>query len=161
MPWTNERVEMLKQLWADGLSTKQIANELRGITRNAVIGKVHRLGLTGRTKKKPARSRPRKKRSSRHTLQVSRPATRVDPGIAYGYEAEYEPELIETPFEQRKTLLQLTEKTCRWPVGNPGSSEFFFCGGETPKNIPYCALHSRVAFRALDKQRRRQQPLHK
>ena len=97
MGWTDERVELLKKLWADGLSASQIAAELGGITRNAVIGKVHRLGLSGRAKSPSSTSpRPRKARSS-GMLRVSRPAMRGNTALAYDYEVEPEPELIEIP----------------------------------------------------------------
>ena len=109
----------------------QIAAELGGITRNAVIGKVHRLGLSGpRQEPVLVGPRPRKARSSGHMMRVPRPSIRGNTALAYDYEVEPEPELIEIPLEQRKTLLQLNEKTCHWPVGDPGSTEFFFCGGE-------------------------------
>ena len=158
MGWTDERVELLKKLWADGLSASQIAAELGGITRNAVIGKVHRLGLSGRAKSPSSTSpRPRKARSS-GMLRVSRPSMRGNTALAYDYEVEPEPELIEIPVEQRKTLLQLTEKTCRWPIGDPGSAEFFFCGGETANELPYCAYHSRVAYQPADDRRRDKRP---
>lgn len=154
MSWTDERVELLKKLWADGLSASQIAAELGGITRNAVIGKVHRLGLSGRAKSPSSSApRPRKTRSSGHMLRVSRPVMRGNTALAYDYEAEPEPELVEIPMEQRKTLLQLSEKTCRWPVGDPGSTEFFFCGGES-NDSPYCSYHSRVAYQPVADRRR-------
>ena len=155
MGWTDERVELLKKLWADGLSASQIAAELGGITRNAVIGKVHRLGLSGRAKSpSSATPRPRKPRSSGHMLRVSRPSVRGNTALAYDYDVEPEPELLEIPLEQRKTLLQLNEHTCRWPIGDPGSSEFFFCGGETANELPYCAYHSRVAYQPASDRRR-------
>ena len=121
MSWTDERVELLKKLWADGLSASQIAAELGGITRNAVIGKVHRLGLSGRAKS-PSSSVPRarKPRSSGHMMRIPRASMRGNTALAYDYDVEPEPELIEIPVEQRKTLLELTEKTCRWPIGDPG-----------------------------------------
>ncbi|MEJ2374561.1 MAG: GcrA family cell cycle regulator [Pseudolabrys sp.] len=154
MGWTDERVELLKKLWADGLSASQIAAELGGITRNAVIGKVHRLGLSGRAKS-PASSapRPRKSRSS-GMLRVSRPAMRGNTALAYDYEVEPEPELLDIPEEQRKSLLQLNEHTCRWPIGDPGSPDFFFCGGETSNEMPYCSYHSRVAYQPITDRRR-------
>jgi GcrA cell cycle regulator len=153
MSWTDERVALLTKLWADGLSASQIAAELGGITRNAVIGKVHRLGLSGRAKSPSSSSpRPRKARSS-GMLRVSRPSMRGNTALAYDNDAEPEPELIEIPVEQRKNLLQLTEKTCRWPIGDPGSADFFFCGGETVNEVPYCAYHSRVAYQPLDRRR--------
>ena len=139
MSWTDERVELLKKLWADGLSASQIAGELGGITRNAVIGKVHRLGLSGRAKSPSSSApRPRKARPASHMVRVSRPAVRGNTALAYDYEVEAEPELVEAviPLEQRRTLVQLTEATCRWPVGDPGSAAFFFCGGPTREAGP-------------------------
>ena len=166
MSWTDERVALLTKLWADGLSASQIAAELGGVTRNAVIGKVHRLGLSGRAKSPSSASpRPRKARSSGHMLRVSRPSVRGNTALAYDYDAEPEPELIEIPLEQRKTLLQLTEKTCHWPVGDPNSGNFFFCGGETLPGMlsretcmPYCGHHFRVAYQPPSDRRRDKRP---
>ena len=152
MTWTDERVETLKKLWAEGLSASQIAAELGGVTRNAVIGKVHRLGLAGRAKSPTAAApRPRKPRSVHaHMLRVSRPSVRGNTALAHAYEVEVEPEpeLSDNviPLGQRRSLLQLTEETCRWPIGDPGHADFFFCGGRTVTGLPYCAYHSRVAY---------------
>ena len=154
MSWTDERVEQLKKLWADGLSASQIAAELGGITRNAVIGKVHRLGLSGRAKS-PSSSVPRaRKPRSSGLLRVSRPSMRGNTALAYEYDVEPEPELIDIPVEQRKSLLELTDKTCRWPVGDPGGGEFYFCGGETVNELPYCIHHSRIAYQPANERRR-------
>jgi GcrA cell cycle regulator len=161
MSWTDERVELLKKLWADGLSASQIAGELGGITRNAVIGKVHRLGLSGRAKSPSSSApRPRKARPASHMVRVSRPAVRGNTALAYDYEAEAEPELIEAviPLEQRRTLVQLTDATCRWPVGDPGSTDFFFCGGQTKEDGVYCTHHSRVAYQPAGDRRRDRRP---
>src|SRR3954462_1051819 len=95
--WTDERVEILKKLWTDGLSASQIANELGNVTRNAVIGKVHRLGLSGRAKSPSSSApRPRKPRTHTHMLRV-RPQMRGNTALAYAHEVEVEaePELIE------------------------------------------------------------------
>jgi len=151
MMWTDERVELLKKLWTDGLSASQIAAELGGITRNAVIGKVHRLGLSGRAKSpSSAAPRPRKPRAPGHMMRLSRPSMRGNTALAPTYETnvEPEPELIENiiPLGQRCTLLELNESKCRWPIGDPGSSEFFFCGGAPLEGLPYCNYHSRVAY---------------
>ena len=152
MNWTDERVEQLKKLWADGLSASQIAAELGGITRNAVIGKVHRLGLSGRTKAPSSSApRPRKPRAT-HMLRVSRPAIRGNTALAqafsYDYETDAEPAPVENviPMGQRRTLLELNEQTCRWPVGDPTSPDFYFCGGSAVTGLPYCAHHSRIAY---------------
>jgi GcrA cell cycle regulator len=160
MSWTDERVEMLKKLWADGLSASQIAAELGGITRNAVIGKVHRLGLSGRAKSpSSAAPRARKPRTHSHMMRVARPAMRGNTALAhaYEYEVESEPELVDNviPIGQRRTLLELTESTCRWPIGDPGSTDFFFCGGQSLTNLPYCAYHSRVAYQPANARRDR------
>jgi GcrA cell cycle regulator len=125
MSWTDERVELLKKLWSDGLSASQIAAELGGITRNAVIGKVHRLGLSGRAKSaSSAAPRPRKARSP--MMRIGRASIRGNTALAHAYEMEAEaaPELIDNviPIGQRRTILELTEQTCRWPVGDPGST---------------------------------------
>ena len=116
----------LKKLWADGLSASQIAAELGGITRNAVIGKVHRLGLSGRAKS-PSSSAPRGRASrapAAHAAGVAAGDARQHRARAlhaYDYDIEAEPELIENviPMGQRRTLLELNEDTCRWPIGDP------------------------------------------
>lgn len=164
--WTDTRVELLKKLWADGLSAAQIANELGGVTRNGVIGKVHRLGLSGRARPSSLSSWPRKARSTKHVSHVPRSRFRGNTALAFEYEPVPEPELIEIPVEQRKTLLQINEHTCRWPVGDPAKVDFFFCGGKTVPGtlgngsgaspIPYCAYHCRMAYTApVERQRDR------
>jgi GcrA cell cycle regulator len=164
MSWTDERVEMLKKLWADGLSASQIAAELGGITRNAVIGKVHRLGLSGRAKSASSSApRPRKARAHSHMLRVPRSSIRGNTALAhaYDYDIDPQPEFIDNiiPIGQRRTLLELTEETCRWPIGDPGSADFFFCGGQTITGLPYCGYHSRVAYQpAADRRRDRKPP---
>jgi GcrA cell cycle regulator len=164
MSWTDERVELLKKLWSDGLSASQIAAELGGITRNAVIGKVHRLGLSGRAKSTSTGApRPRKTRSPSHMLRIGRTSIRGNTALAHAYdiETEAEPELIDNiiPIGQRRTILELNEQTCRWPVGDPGSGDFFFCGGNTVTGLPYCAYHSRVAYQPAGDRRRDKRPL--
>jgi GcrA cell cycle regulator len=151
MMWTDERVELLKKLWTDGLSASQIAAELGGITRNAVIGKVHRLGLSGRAKSPSSTApRPRKPRAPGHMMRLARPTMRGNTALAPMYETELEPEpeMVENiiPLGQRCTLLELNESKCRWPIGDPGSAEFYFCGGQPVEGVPYCSYHSRVAY---------------
>jgi len=114
--WSDDRVELLKKLWADGLSASQIAGELGGITRNAVIGKVHRLGLSGRAKA-PSSSvpRPRKPRAAAPIFRAQRPMMRGNTALAqqpaYDYDIEPEPQVIENiiPLGQRCTLLELDQ----------------------------------------------------
>ncbi len=127
MGWTTNSVERLKKLWADGDTARQIAIEL-GITRNSVIGKVHRLGLPGRPKQ-------------RRSIRIARPAIRGKP----------EPELIENliPTGQRCSTLELSEGKCRWPIGDPSAPDFFFCGGKTIEGLPYCGYHARIAYQPV------------
>lgn len=144
--WTDDRVEQLKKLWADGLSGSQIADELGGVSRSAVIGKVHRLGLGGRvpgarrSPRKPRVNGPRVKpgalslRSGLAHLQVATRAPAPEPDV---------PSDPEIPVEQRRTLLQLTSETCRWPVGDPRQPGFFFCGAAAKGT--YCEHHIRRA----------------
>jgi GcrA cell cycle regulator len=163
MMWTDERVELLKKLWAEGLSASQIAAELGGITRNAVIGKVHRLGLSGRAKSPSSTSpRPRKPRAQGHMMRLARPTMRGNTALAPMYETEIdlEPELIENiiPIGQRCTLLELSDSKCRWPIGDPGTTEFFFCGGAPVEGVPYCSYHSRLAYQPVSDRRRDRRP---
>jgi len=160
MSWTDERVETLKKLWAEGHSASQIAAELGGITRNAVIGKVHRLGLSGRAKSpSSAAPRPRKPRTAPHMLRVTRSSMRGNTALAHAYEFDIEPdaEPIDNviPLGQRRSLLELTEDTCRWPIGDPGSADFYFCGGPAITSLPYCAYHSRIAYQPANARRDR------
>jgi GcrA cell cycle regulator len=161
MTWTDERVEMLKKLWADGFSASQIAAELGGVTRNAVIGKVHRLGLSGRAKS-PSSGMPRQRKPRSHMLRVSRPVSRGANALALAYEMEPEPapELIDNviPMGQRRNLLELNENTCRWPIGDPSTPDFFFCGGKPLDALPYCSHHSRVAYQPASERRRDRRP---
>jgi GcrA cell cycle regulator len=160
--WTDDRVEQLKKLWEAGLSASQIAAELGNVTRNAVIGKVHRLGLSGRAKSPSSTvPRPRKVRPAQHIMRVSRPVSRGNTALAHAFEVELEADPIAidnvVPMSQRLSLLELSEATCHWPVGDPSSPEFFFCGGKALNGLPYCAHHSRIAYQpAAD--RRRQPP---
>ncbi len=165
MSWNDERVERLKKLWQDGLSASQIAAELGGVTRNAVIGKVHRLGLSGRAKS-PSSAAPRQRKArpaAQHMMRVSRPVSRGNTALAHAFEMEPEADPVPhdnvVPMSQRKTLLELTEDTCHWPVGDPGSPDFFFCGGKSLQSLPYCAHHSRIAYQpATDRRRHAPKP---
>ena len=151
--WTDTRVDLLKTLWKDGLSAGDIAKELGGVTRNGVIGKVHRLNLSGRRKRRPRTPPPPRPackpsriaaNSGMSDFRAVNGATALKPPR----EVEYVEPLPDNvmAFPDRKTLLQLTEHTCRWSVGTPGSGDFFFCGGAVDDDQPYCAYHCRVAY---------------
>jgi GcrA cell cycle regulator len=163
MNWTDERVELLKKLWADGLSASQIAAELGGISRNSVIGKVHRLGLAGRAKSPAAAAmpRPRKPRAQGAAMmRMARPAIRGNTVLAalHAFETEVEPEPQVgenvVPIGQRCSILELGEGKCRWPIGDPSAPDFFFCGGKTIEGLPYCGYHSRIAYQPAADRRR-------
>ncbi|WP_409433253.1 GcrA family cell cycle regulator [Litorimonas sp. RW-G-Af-16] len=149
MAWTEDRVATLTKLWADGLSASQIAKQLGGVTRNAVIGKVHRLGLSGRAKP----SSPRKKAtaaaqpSAPRTRTVRAPATPRKPRVVVEI-AQPEPPLEAKPLSNGEfaTILTLTDHMCKWPIGDPSKTDFRFCGRKTDPDEPYCKAHSMVAY---------------
>jgi GcrA cell cycle regulator len=160
MSWTDERVQQLKKLWSDGLSASQIAAELGSVTRNAVIGKVHRLGLSGRAKtsnQSPSRVK-RHARSGGYSIRGARKAQRalVNTGMkinGYAPAAELIEDLV-APEPLKLTLVQLTERTCKWPIGDPATEEFHFCGNDAEENGPYCNYHSRLAYQPVADRRR-------
>jgi GcrA cell cycle regulator len=166
MSWTDEIVEQLKQHWGEGKSASQIASLLgHGFSRNAVIGKVHRLGLAGRAKSpSPAAPRPRQPRTLLAGPRPARPSA-VVPRIARGATAlaiapqalaDTEAEAFESvvvPMSLRVTILELKESMCRWPLGDPTSPDFRYCG--SPANSgPYCPHHGALAYQPAQERRR-------
>ncbi|SHG64589.1 GcrA cell cycle regulator [Kaistia soli DSM 19436] len=172
MTWTDERVELLKKLWIDGLSASQIATELGGVTRNAVIGKVHRLSLSGRAKpasaptaraRKPAVATGRTGIAPRGVAPTARPLvagntalkplvqTAPEPRRAMRAEAS---DSVVVPISLHATILTLTEQTCKWPIGDPSTEDFHFCGQRSGSGIPYCEYHSRIAYQPVHDRRR-------
>jgi GcrA cell cycle regulator len=205
MSWTDERVETLKRMWAEGQSASQIAKELGGVTRNAVIGKVHRLGLSNRVggsdkdeaeiepvvAKTEAPAAGRAEAPSQARVQPApRPAAPVAerPAAAAPASAppvnvlpiplrkaiipagqplppqpslnEISPEVLASVREvekraKRLTLMELTERTCKWPVGDPATEDFWFCGLVSVPGKPYCEAHVGVAFQPMSARRDR------
>ena len=143
MGWTDERVELLRKLWMDGLSASQIAKQLGEVTRNAVIGKVHRLGLSGRaTPSQPAKpifKAPRPPRPVVSSPPVQRRPVEVRP-VSAPMPVVY--------VEERgtATVLTLGAHMCKWPIGDPATDEFTFCGRRAGDEGPYCVEHARVAY---------------
>lgn len=178
MSWTDERVELLKSSWAEGLSASQIAAQLGDpVTRNSVIGKVHRLGLPGRTIVSQARAaqlqakrtrRERRESTLRHitarTPKVAKAIARaggVEAWVAAKLEAPPAPYVDPTPQPidiARKALADLEDGDCRYPVGDPKKPEFGFCGCPATPAGPYCAAHAAVAFVPRDPNRQRERP---
>ena len=148
MGWTDERVETLKKLWLDGLSASQIAKQLGGVTRNAVIGKVHRLGLSGRaTPSQPQRPAFKTPRAPRPAIAAPSPRRPLEPAISAPLPA---PALTaEEP--GTATVLTLGAHMCKWPIGDPSSDGFTFCGRRSEREGPYCGEHARVAYQPQQK----------
>jgi GcrA cell cycle regulator len=164
MAWTDDRVDALKKMWLDGMSASQIANELGGVTRNAVIGKVHRLGLSGRGKP-TAKSTTAKSRKSRTTQSRAHQASsfqtigatvlKSDPEAVPLRQAKPQPRKLEV-YEgaKRLTIMELTDQTCRWPIGDPSAKDFHFCGCAASEDSPYCAYHSKIAYNSGSERRK-------
>jgi GcrA cell cycle regulator len=166
MSWTDERVELLKKLWADGLSASQIATKLGEVTRNAVIGKVHRLGLAGRATTSrmrtarprtnislfPSRSAQMQYRTYGNTaLKVAvQPQERKNAAVI-PFRAL--PELEPAP-EGTITLIDLKECMCHWPIGDPMEEGFHFCGRGKSFGVPYCEHHAALAYNPPSRRRR-------
>jgi GcrA cell cycle regulator len=156
--WTDERVALLSKLWAEGLSASQIAAELGGVTRNAVIGKVHRLGLSGRSK--PASNSPKRAKRTRNTYN-SKPrtaGTKTTPARVGGQASpKMVPQDLEEPVSKKLSLVELVENTCKWPDGDPATDDFHFCGNKTHEDNPYCEYHCRLAYQPQNDRRRDRQ----
>lgn len=209
MSWTDERVETLKKMWADGQSASQIAKELGGVTRNAVIGKVHRLGLSNRVgpggkdeeeevvaeapalkaeppKPEPVAAAPRAPEPRPAAPEPRPAAAAAQPQPAPAASAgnvmpmpqrkaiipagqplppqpsanEISPETLASAREvekraRRLTLMELTERTCKWPIGDPATDDFWFCGLPSQPGKPYCEAHVGVAFQPMSARRDR------
>ena len=180
MSWTDERVEQLKKMWSEGQSASQIAKELGGVTRNAVIGKVHRLGLSNRAgpattkpiKEKEKAEAPKQEPAQAKPAAAEKPAeTRPIPArkqiIPAGQPLppqpsanEISPEALASVREVEKkskkiSLMELTERTCKWPMGDPATDDFWFCGLPVQQGKPYCEAHVGVAFQPMSSRRDR------
>jgi GcrA cell cycle regulator len=149
--WNPERVEQLRNFVGAGLSCSQIAAEI-GVTRNAVIGKIHRLGLgPGRPAAAPARACPPRVR--RPHLSSQRQLLRVIYAEAPRADGGASPEAVPIDSAQRCSLIELAHGKCRWPVGDPGRADFAFCGNEAAAGFSYCAGHARMAYRPSARRR--------
>lgn len=217
MSWTDERVETLKRMWAEGQSASQIAKELGGVTRNAVIGKVHRLGLSNRNEdeakaaepapeakpepkpapkpeakaEKPKAEKPKAEKPKAEKPKVkpepapqpqpaAQPAAEAKPDpapapafnprrniVPAGQPLPPQPSANEIPEEtlasarevekraRKLSLMELTERTCKWPIGDPATEKFWFCGLPAVPGKPYCETHVAVAFQPASSRRDR------
>ena len=140
MSWTDEKVEKLKSLWSKGHTASQIAQELGDTTRNAVIGKAHRLNLESRAPSKQHSNRPvANSRQAKQQRKLSQPMSRKQRFQSILLDKNFEP-------ENPKSLEELTEDTCKWPIGHPNEESFYFCGRKPEAEFPYCKLHVIYAF---------------
>ena len=203
MSWSDDRVELLKKMWGEGQSASQIAKELGGVTRNAVIGKVHRLGLSNRNgggssaatasatsaeseagpaPAAKASATPASKPAKAAAKPAAKPAptaepeedrapapvvTRIKPIIPAGQPLppqpsanEIDPKALAKVSEvekkaKRLSLMELTSRTCKWPVGDPATDDFWFCGLPSQAGKPYCEAHVGVAFQPMSARRDR------
>lgn len=178
MAWTDERIAILKRGWEGGKTATQIAEELgEGVTRNAVIGKAHRLGLESRPSpvknadEAPAKPAAKAAAPAAPATPAAPPAPRAAPQAdARPVEARLpEPAAPAQPAARAKptgkakgartTLLDLNDKVCKWPIGHPGEPDFHFCGKPSQAGFPYCTEHCLVAYQAQMPRRDRSRPL--
>ena len=195
MAWSDERVAVLKKMWLDGNSASEIAKELGDITRNAVIGKVHRLGLSNRdtnlskpgvnedkvrkgvkrgrppkiNKEPKKRGRPQKikepkdfneaKAERGSSISASGTTGRSNDSkleVVSDLSEETLKDLLKVEMKSKKiSLMDLTERTCKWPIGDPATEEFWFCGHEAEPGKPYCKTHISIAFQPITQRRGR------
>lgn len=149
MGWDDARVDTLKKLWSEGLSASQIAGRLGHVTRNSVIGKVHRLGLSGRATTSRKCHRP-KRADHRPIRKLYRNTIAPKSAARVAFPVEPLPVFVELdiPLRERKTLLDLDDRgcDCRWSIGDPQSADFHFCNRSAVPGLPYCEFHARRAF---------------
>ena len=196
MAWSDERVAVLKKMWLDGNSASEIAKELGDITRNAVIGKVHRLGLSNRDTSvsgarpginKPAKStkrgrpakvdkepkkrgRPQKIKETKGFHETADKGKSITATSATKRSNDSKPEVVSDLSEEtlksllkiemkskKISLMDLTERTCKWPIGDPATDSFWFCGHEAEPGKPYCKTHISIAFQPITQRRSRKE----
>ena len=143
MSWTDEKVSKLKELWGNGKTASQIAEIIGGISRNAVIGKAHRLNLSAKIKTRTATSNQSFESSLGERNNKNR-KTRKSKFKSLIIEKDFEP-------ENPKHLEELDENSCKWPIGHPDEESFYFCGRSSLKDFSYCKLHLLYAYQPKGK----------
>ena len=144
MSWTDEKVAKLKELWGKGNTASQIAEIIGGISRNAVIGKAHRLNLSAKIKTRAASSNQSfDNLKNEKNIQISKRSRK----------SKFKSLLIEKDFEPEnpKQLEELDENSCKWPIGHPNEKSFYFCGRSSLKDFSYCKLHLLYAYQPKGK----------
>jgi GcrA cell cycle regulator len=144
--WTEAKVELLRELHHDGLTASQMAARIGGVSRNAVISKLHRIGLAGGGPKRayaPRLRRPVRKPNPRPPMVYGNPALRN----LYVLHPERQPfQELDIPMAERRSIQTLEEVDCRWPIGDPQHPDFHFCGRHKIAGLPYCDVHARVTY---------------
>lgn len=162
MSWTEERVTLLTQLWGDGKTAAEIAKELGGVTRNAVIGKAHRLKLSNRLS--PIKKNAVKPAAKTQKPEIKKAAAKKTAPVTKkpSNDVAEKPEppkrrrraIVEPEFTgEGVSMAELREKTCRWPIGDPKEADFKFCGCDLLAGLPYCSAHAQVAYQAATRNR--------
>jgi GcrA cell cycle regulator len=143
MSWTEEKVSKLKELWGKGNTASQIAEIIGGISRNAVIGKAHRLNLSAKIKTRTA--------TSNKNFDSNVEANNTQ--LKRGRKSRFKSLIIEKDFEPEnpRQLEELDESSCKWPIGHPGEKNFYFCGRSSLKDFSYCKLHLLYAYQPKGK----------
>ena len=196
MAWNDERVAILKKMWLEGNSASEIAKELGNITRNAVIGKVHRLGLSNRdtnisksgatptkaiksakrgrppkvNQEPKKRGRPQKPKGPTEFREKINDDQSISPSansklsrestleVVSDLSEETIKNLLKVEMKSKKiSLMELTERTCKWPIGDPAPATFWFCGHESEPGKPYCKTHISIAFQPITQRRSRKE----
>ena len=142
MSWTPEKVDKLKQLWGKGDTAGQIASIIGGVTRNAVIGKAYRLNLATKLVQK-----------KNNFVQISQNQESIPQIERKTRKSRFKSLLLDKSFEPEnpKSLEELHDEICRWPIGHPNEPDFYFCGRKSMKDFPYCKLHVLYAFQPKNK----------
>ena len=143
MSWNDEKVSKLKELWGKGNTASQIAEIIGGISRNAVIGKAHRLNLSAKIKTRAANIGNRITSNNQNNLDK----------LKRGRKSKFKSLIIEKDFEPEnpKQLEELDENSCKWPIGHPDEKTFYFCGRSSLKDFSYCKLHLLYAYQPKGK----------
>ena len=143
MSWNDQKVEKLKELWGKGNTASQIAEILGGVTRNAVIGKAHRLNLSAKIKT----------RSTNSNKNFDNLLNEKNIKVKRGRKNRFKSLIIENDFEPEnpKQLEELDESSCKWPIGHPDENNFYFCGRSSLKDFSYCKLHLLYAYQPKGK----------
>tara|TARA_B100000989_G_scaffold19502_1_gene12833 strand:- start:951 stop:1445 length:495 start_codon:yes stop_codon:yes gene_type:complete len=143
MSWTEDKIAKLKELWGKGNTASQIAEIIGGVSRNAVIGKAHRLNLSAKIKTRTVSSNKSFENSNNDKSDKSKKSRK----------SKFKSLIIEKDFEPEnpKTLEQLDENSCKWPIGHPNEKDFYFCGRLSLKDFSYCKLHLLYAYQPKGK----------